>query len=110
MLSVKDSVVGGRFSFTFVVPKDIQYSFNQGRINLYATDNENKQEANGIYDRFALGGTESTSIIDTIGPTIRLFLNEFTSFVTGNVNESPLIARLLTSLNGWTTVWGMIFN
>ncbi len=103
LLSVKDSVVGGRFSFTFVVPKDIQYSFNQGRINLYATDNENKQEANGIYDRFALGGTESTSIIDTIGPTIRLFLND-TSFVTGNaVNESPtLIARLFdeSGLNG----------
>lgn len=103
LLTVKDSVVNGRFRFTFVVPKDIQYSFSQGRINLYAADNENTHEANGVFDRFALGGTAVTSMVDSIGPRIQLFLND-TTFVSGNaVNESPtLIARLFddTGLNG----------
>jgi len=103
LLSAKDSVVNGRFRFTFVVPKDIQYSFQQGRINLYAVDNENVHEANGVFDSFALGGTSVSATIDTIGPSIRLFLND-TTFVSGDpVNQTPtLIARLYdeSGLNG----------
>lgn len=103
LLSSKDSVVNGRFRFTFVVPKDIQYSFQQGRINLYAADNENVYEANGVFDGFALGGTTVVSTEDTLGPSIRLFLND-TTFVSGDaVNQSPtLIARLFdeSGLNG----------
>lgn len=103
LLSVKDSVVNGQFCVTFVIPKDIQYLFKQGRINLYAADTENKREANGMYDHFVLGGTESNVTTDTIGPSIRLFLNDST-FKSGDaVNPTPtLIARLYdgSGLNG----------
>jgi hypothetical protein len=103
LCSIKDSVVNGRFRFTFIVPKDIQYSFGQGRINFYATDNENVHEANGVFDRFTLGGTAVSSFADSVGPTIRLFLNDST-FISGDaVNQSPtLIARVYdeSGLNG----------
>jgi len=103
LLVAKDSVVNGRFQFTFVVPKDIQYSFRLGRINLYASDTKNQQEANGVFDHFALGGSVAVSVVDTVGPSIRLFLND-TTFVSGDVvNQAPtLIARLYdeSGLNG----------
>ncbi|NLT02359.1 MAG: type IX secretion system sortase PorU [Bacteroidales bacterium] len=91
----KDSVVNGRFRFSFVVPKDIQYSYKQGRINLYVCDNASINEGHGYFDKFALGGTYDQAVQDTVGPTIRLFLNDTTWTPKQSVNETPtLIAKV----------------
>lgn len=91
----KDRVVNGRFRFTFVVPKDIQYSFRQGLINLYVCDSASINEGHGYFNRFALGGTNLQAEADTVGPSIRLFLNDTTWSPKQAVNEAPtLIARL----------------
>lgn len=92
----QDSVRQGKFSFTFMVPKDISYSNKQGKLNLYASDEVNGLEAQGSFLNYIVGGTADNAETDTIGPEIRqIYLND-SSFVAGDqVNTTPyFVARL----------------
>ncbi|MEG1748642.1 MAG: type IX secretion system sortase PorU [Tannerellaceae bacterium] len=96
-----DSVRAGEFSFTFTVPKDISYSDDFGKMNLYACDTKAGHEARGIYQNFVVGGTSDSGDKDTEGPEIRaLFLND-TSFEEGGaVNTTPLFVASLWDKSG----------
>ncbi|MGM9758571.1 MAG: type IX secretion system sortase PorU [Parabacteroides sp.] len=96
-----DSVRNGRFSFSFTVPKDISYSNNYGKLNLYAADELTNQEAQGAFLNFRVGETDETAEKDTIGPEIRaLFLNDTTFVEGGQVNPTPLFAAKLWDKSG----------
>lgn len=99
-----DSVRGGTFTFTFRVPLDINYSGENGLLNLYAIDNAKTSEAQGFNDAFLLGGTESGLRNDSTGPAISMYLNT-PSFVSGDkVNETPLLVATLEDADGINTV------
>ena len=70
-------VKDGLFNYTFMVPKDIRYNFNNGRIVYYAVtaDSLETAEAVGHFEQFIIGGTGSTVAIDTIGPEMEIYLN-----------------------------------
>lgn len=91
-----DSVRAGKFKFSFTVPKDISYSNDFGKLNLYAADDTTGNEAQGSFLNFIVGGTDEQAEKDTIGPEIRaLFLNDTTFVEGGQTNETPLfVARL----------------
>lgn len=92
----RDSVRNGKFSFTFMVPKDISYSNKRGKLNLYASTEVSGKEAQGSFFNYIVGGTSDTAETDTIGPEIRaIYLND-SSFVSGDqVNTTPyFVARL----------------
>lgn len=91
-----DSVRAGRFSFTFTVPKDISYSNEFGKMNLYASDKTNGNEAQGAYLNYRVGGTDDNAEDDSEGPEIRtLYLNDSTFVDGGQVNTTPFfVARL----------------
>lgn len=91
-----DSVRAGKFSFTFTVPKDISYSNEFGKMNLYASDETNNLEAQGAYLNYRVGGTDDNAEDDHEGPEIRaLYLNDSTFVSGGQVNTTPFfVARL----------------
>lgn len=70
-------VKDGLFNYTFMVPKDIRYNFDNGRIVYYAVtaDSLETTEAVGHFEQFIIGGTGSTVAIDTIGPEMEIYLN-----------------------------------
>ena len=70
-------VKDGLFNYTFMVPKDIRYNFDNGRIVYYAVtaDSLETAEAVGHFEQFIIGGTGSTVAIDTIGPEMEFYLN-----------------------------------
>lgn len=91
LYSGKEFVSNGEFTTTFIIPKDMSYSYETGRMNIYAIDPETKKEANGYYENFLLGGTNPTGGEDINPPKIhRIYLNnpEFTS--NNKVNSSPV--------------------
>ncbi len=93
----KATVTGGRFSYSFVVPKDINYQFGNGRINYYA-DNGNV-DAGGSFDKIIIGGT-GNGINDTEGPAIRPYLND-EKFIDGGVsNNRPMLLLKLADSSG----------
>ena len=91
-----DSVRAGKFSFTFTVPKDISYSNEFGKMNLYASDETNNLEAQGAYLNYRVGGTDDNAEDDHDGPEIRvLYMNDSTFVNGGQVNMTPFfVARL----------------
>ncbi|MBI1306188.1 MAG: type IX secretion system sortase PorU [Bacteroidetes bacterium] len=97
------SVQNGKFSFQFVVPKDIAYQFGNGKISYYAM-NENLDDANGYEKDIKVGGSISDIATDTTGPSIDLFMDDF-SFVFGGITGTkPILLCKLFDENGINTV------
>jgi hypothetical protein len=98
----KISVTNGDFSFTFVVPKDIAFNYGKGRISYYGLDNAT--DANGFYENFIIGGTNSNAPLDEKGPDLVLFLND-EKFVPGSItDENPKLVSKVNDENGINTV------
>lgn len=94
-----DSVRAGQFSFTFAVPRDINYANGSGLINVYAVNNEHTVKAHGVEERFLINGSEELSN-DSIGPSIYCYLNT-PSFVNGgSVNATPYFVATITDKDG----------
>ena len=89
-----DSVRNSRFAFSFVVPKDINYSDGKGMINIHAVSSDLSLVAHGSEDNFLVGGTDD-NLLDSLGPKIYCYLNTPQFENGGNVNTTPyFVARL----------------
>lgn len=94
LFSGADSVRNGRFAFSFVVPKDINYSDGKGLINIHAVSSDHLLEAHGAEDNFLVGGSDDNAL-DSLGPKIYCYLNTPQFENGGNVNTTPyFVARL----------------
>lgn len=105
-----DSVRNGKYSFTFRVPMDINYSMENGLVNLYAISTTYEREAKGMYDAFLLGGTEDNLNSDGLGPKIELYLNSADFVSGGKVNETPLLIAKLEDADGINTAGSLGHN
>jgi hypothetical protein len=98
----KASVTGGDFSFKFIVPYDINYTVDSGRVSYYAVSGNN--DAHGYSQDFRIGGSLSNVELNTVGPEIDLYLND-TTFVSGGLsNTEPILLGYLRDENGINTV------
>ena len=101
LFSGKTSVKNGLFSFTFMVPRDIDYHFGTGKISYYAT-NEITHMA-GYFKNFVVGGFNSNTNIDTIGPVINLYMND-TLFRSGGITDkNPVLLAKIEDIGGINT-------
>lgn len=98
----KASIKNGYFDFTFIVPKDINYSYGKGKISLYA--NSENLDAGGYENKVIIGGISETGLNDNIGPEISLYLND-ENFVDGGLtSENPILIAKVFDENGINTV------
>lgn len=67
----KASVVNGRFSFTYLVPRSVNNQDGMARLSLYAVDTLNVADANGYADNIKVGGTSAIPL-DNEGPEIKM--------------------------------------
>ena len=94
-----DNVKDGKFSFSFVIPRDISYSNGTGLINVYAVNQEKDKEANGYTDKLIFGGIGSDGG-DHKGPNVFCYLNS-SSFVDGGiVNPTPYFIAEIADSSG----------
>ena len=98
------AVKEGKFSYTFMVPKDIRYNFGNGRIVYYAVDSTQTHEAVGHFEDFVVGGTGSLYTVDTTGPDVlSLYLNH-PAFKDGDkTHPTPHFYALLEDEHGINT-------
>lgn len=94
----KVSVKDGAFSFEFVVPKDIDRSFDIGRVNLYA--NNAQSDASGDFRSFSIGGLSDNPVNDSEGPEVDLFMNNAKFVFGGLTNENPNLYAEIFDENG----------
>lgn len=96
------SVTNGTFSFSFIVPKDISYNIDKGKILYYAENGET--DANGAFTEFLIGGSSTSTINDNLGPEIKMYMND-DSFESGDkVGASPILIAEVSDENGINTV------
>lgn len=88
------TVVAGKFTTSFIVPKDINYRYGVGKIFAYAKNKDATFDAVGT-SNITVGGAADINSQDTIEPAVQLFLNDKT-FVSGNTigSSSVLIADI----------------
>jgi hypothetical protein len=99
----KVSVTNGLFNFDFIVPKDIDYAFGNGKSSFYAFTPGN-DNAGGYSKDFIVGGIDTSGLNDNIGPEITLYLND-ESFVNGGItDEAPILIAELFDESGINTV------
>lgn len=88
-------VKNGEWEFTFIVPKDINYSFGQGKLSLYASDLK-QTDAAGFDNSLVIGGVSSQQIGQDNPPVVSLYMNN-DQFVSGGITDNnPKIFAKLT--------------
>lgn len=97
----KSTVSNGRFRFSFIVPKDINFRTGKARISLYADDG--KRDANGVNDSFTTGGAGGDNLTDNTGPVIKPFLNDDQFQNGGLTHENPVLLVKLFDDSGIST-------
>ena len=94
----KSSVKNGEFEFEFVVPKDINRAFGDGKLSFYAH--------NGVYDASGadfgctIGGLSDNPILDEDGPQVDLYMNDDKFVFGGMTNEDPDLFAKIWDENG----------
>ena len=95
------SVENGNFNFEFIVPRDVRVAYGNGKLSFYVSNNE--LDKAGFNNAIIVGGINENAPEDTLGPEIRLFMND-ESFLDGaNTNASPNLIAKLSDLSGINT-------
>ncbi len=102
------SVTNGRFRFTFVVPRDINYQFGPGKISYYAADETTLEDAAGSYENIIIGGTDPNALADDRGPKVEVYMNTEDFVFGGITNASPTLLAVLEDDNGINVVGNSI--
>lgn len=91
----KASIENGSFTFQFIIPKNIAYAVDAGKLSLYAYDTNTNDEAAGQSTDFMVGSSEPDAAVDATSPEIKLYMNDITFTDGGITNSRPtLIAQL----------------
>lgn len=96
----QDSVRAGKFSISYVMPIDINFSDKDGRAVFYALSEERDVEANGFYEDFTVGGICQTADSDTEGPHIYVYLEREDFENGGRVPSTPYFTAQMQDASG----------
>ncbi len=96
------SVTNGDFTFTFVVPKDINYQYGNGRISYYATNGSNL-DASGYSNDIVVGGSSDTAKTYGNGPKVGVYMDDQKFVYGGITSASPLLLVELQDPGGINT-------
>lgn len=92
------TVVNGKFTGLFRIPKDISYDSSNARLHVYAY-NENSDAA-GATMNIRVYGSDTSAVTDTEGPAIKVFLDDRTFSAGDVVTPSPLLIVDLADTSG----------
>lgn len=97
----RSRVTNGEFSSTFIIPKDIMYSYGRGRFSLYAQNGI--LSGSGFFEDFIVGGISEDVSNDDQGPEIEVYLND-QNFVSGGITDpNPKLIVNLADSSGINT-------
>lgn len=91
-----DSIKGGYFSATVILPPEIADNYANARLVVYAADEDMDKDASIVENNFYVYGMDESAVNDTIPPVIEEMYLNHPSFIDGKVvNASPvLMARI----------------
>ncbi|MBR6597530.1 MAG: type IX secretion system sortase PorU [Paludibacteraceae bacterium] len=93
-------ISNGKFDFQMIIPKDINYKVDYGRLSMYAYDEENGWDAMGANEDILIGGSASDIEPDDVGPYINVTTNGGNYKDGYKVNPNPMIYVDLADASG----------
>ena len=101
----KADVINGKFSFEFVVPKDIDLAYGKGRLSFYAVNDT--EEKIGYDESIVVGGVDENAAEDNKPPVIKAYMND-RNFASGGITDAnPYLLLDLSDENGINTIGGI---
>lgn len=91
-------VRGGRFEYSFLVPRDVSYQYAYAKLSHYAKSAY--EHATGSFSHLMLGGLSDTNFDATLAPDIRLFMGDTNFRAGGLTGPSPTLVALLADSAG----------
>ena len=91
-------VTGGRFEYSFIVPKDVAYRYDYAKLSHYAKSGAD--HASGSYSRLMLGGMCDSSYDGATPPEVTLFIGDSNFRSGGLTGTSPMLVALLRDSAG----------
>lgn len=70
----KVTVTNGKFSFSFIAPKDINYDMGKGKLSLYAENGQT--DGAGLDSTIYIGGFSDNPKIENNPPVVRAYMND----------------------------------
>jgi hypothetical protein len=99
-------VVDGKFSYDFIVPKDIKLTYGTSKISLYFN---NTDVSKGGYDlETIIGGINDSPDSDVEGPEIELFMEDSSFLDGGKTSATPVLIAQFSDKSGINTSTGGI--
>ena len=92
-------VKNGGFNCTFIVPKDINYQYGEGKIFVYAQTTDATNDAVGS-SKPVIGGANNEVLSDIEPPKISLLLNDERFMENLETDENPIFIAKLSDENG----------
>lgn len=90
----RDTIVDGRWSYSFIVPRDVAYDYDFGRLSHFASSGN--VDAAGSYANIVFGGFNEDADLREVRPEISLYIGD-TNFKDGGlVGPSPSLYAVLT--------------
>lgn len=97
----KASVHNGKFSISFIAPRDIMLNYGKGRISAYAENGT--IDAAGYNQEVVVGGILSNAKSDNDPPQVAVFMNDENFRFGGNTDPNPVIYIKVFDENGIST-------
>ena len=95
------SVRNGIFKTEFVVPKDLSYERNNGKVSVYFFNN--LSDGIAYTEKIKVGSGEGSPITDLKGPEIKIYFDNDLSYGANLVSPSPLLIVKLEDETGINT-------
>ena len=95
------SVINGKFSFEFITPKDINYSYGNGRISYYFANDT--VDGKGYSEEIIVGGSSNSVYSDIKGPDVKLYMNDTNFIFGGTTTSNPSLLALIKDDSGINT-------
>lgn len=93
----------GRFSFDFVIPKDISFSVDTtARISLYASTTDS--DGRGFLNDLHIGDRDPNAVDDGTGPEVSIFMNDENFVFGGFTDDKPTLIARVFDKSGINTV------
>ncbi|MFA0962378.1 type IX secretion system sortase PorU [Roseivirga sp. BDSF3-8] len=89
------TLVNGEFTIEIPAPRNLDYTYGNGKISFYALHGNGINDARGVKSDVVVGGTDCRATVEQTPPEIKLYLND-TTFSPGGVISPAvtLLARL----------------
>jgi hypothetical protein len=98
----KATVEDGKFSFSFIVPKDISYNYDYGKFSFYAENGI--EDASGYFQEAVIGGSADSVKNDSEGPGLEVYMNDENFVYGGITDENPVLLAFISDSNGINTL------